>query len=199
MQADALGRAEKLDREIESRRAEMFGDLEKQRDELTASVAALRSFEATYRSNLTGHLRSQIETLESGRAEPADAPEVVRDQPPSNGASSGPTATAGIGERNGGGQHPVTGTMRRPWAAAARPATRRGWTPCSATSAERAPQFDPTGPARSAGPVVVRCPVPTQRANSVQNRRRVVEETHPSTYGLCDTSVTDQLGEMGIE
>ena len=28
----------------------MFGDLEKQRDELTATVAALRSFEATYRS-----------------------------------------------------------------------------------------------------------------------------------------------------
>ena len=81
MQADALGRSETLDREIESRRAEMFGDLEKQRDELTATVAALRSFESAYRSNLTDHLRSQIETLESGRAEPSDVPDVVRDLP----------------------------------------------------------------------------------------------------------------------
>ena len=77
LQADALSRAEKLDREIEGRRGEMFGDLEKQRDDLTASVAALRSFEAAYRSNLTSHLREQIEALESGRAEPVDVPDVM--------------------------------------------------------------------------------------------------------------------------
>jgi len=94
LHADAMGRAEKLDREIESRRGEMFGDLEKQRDELSATVIALRDFEATYRTNLTSHLRSQIETLESGRAEPEDAPEVVRDLRPvevshkRNGASA---------------------------------------------------------------------------------------------------------------
>ncbi|HEY5822262.1 MAG TPA: DivIVA domain-containing protein [Propionibacteriaceae bacterium] len=78
VQADALGRAEKLDREIESRRSEMFGDLEKQRDDLTDTVASLRSFEATYRTNLTSHLRSQIDALESGKSEPVDAPEVAR-------------------------------------------------------------------------------------------------------------------------
>ena len=94
LHADAMGRAEKLDREIESRRGEMFGDLERQRDELTAAVTALRTFEATYRTNLTSHLRSQIETLESGRAEPEDAPEIVRDLRPveashkRNGASA---------------------------------------------------------------------------------------------------------------
>jgi DivIVA domain-containing protein len=94
LHADAMGRAEKLDREIESRRGEMFGDLEKQRDELTATVTALRTFEATYRTNLTNHLRNQIETLESGRAEPEDAPEIVRDLRPvedttkRNGASA---------------------------------------------------------------------------------------------------------------
>ena len=70
LQAAALGRAEKLDREIESRRGEMFGDLERQRDDLTAAVASLRNFEAAYRTNLTTHLRRQIESLESGRAEP---------------------------------------------------------------------------------------------------------------------------------
>ena len=81
MQADALGRAETLDREIETRRSEMFGDLEKQRDELTATVVSLRTFESTYRANLTDHLRSQIESLESGRAEPSEVPDVVRDLP----------------------------------------------------------------------------------------------------------------------
>jgi DivIVA domain-containing protein len=94
LHSDAMGRAEKLDREIESRRGEMFGDLEKQRDELTATVIALRTFEASYRTNLTNHLRSQIETLESGRAEPEDPPEIVRDLRPvedttkRNGASA---------------------------------------------------------------------------------------------------------------
>src|SRR4029453_8646504 len=82
VQADALSRAEKLDREIEGRRSEMFGDLERQRDELTATVSSLRTFEATYRSNLTNHLRSQIESLESGHAEPSGAPECLRDLPP---------------------------------------------------------------------------------------------------------------------
>ena len=50
---------EKLDREIEGRRGEMFGDLEQQRDDLTAAVAALRNFEAAYRTNLTRHLRGR--------------------------------------------------------------------------------------------------------------------------------------------
>ena len=78
MQADALNRAEKLDKDIESRRSDMFGDLQKQREDLTKAVTALRTFEATYRRNLTNHLRSQLEAWESGRSEPPDAPDVVR-------------------------------------------------------------------------------------------------------------------------
>jgi DivIVA domain-containing protein len=70
LNADAGSRAEKLDRELESRRAETFNDLDSQRDHLTTAVGALRNFEAAYRTNLTGHLRKEIETLESGRAEP---------------------------------------------------------------------------------------------------------------------------------
>jgi DivIVA domain-containing protein len=92
LQADALSRAEKLDREIEGRRGEMFGDLEKQRDALTAAVAALRSFEAAYRTNLATHLRRQIETLESGRAEPGEVPDVVRDIKPAESSSNGTVA-----------------------------------------------------------------------------------------------------------
>jgi DivIVA domain-containing protein len=89
LQADALSRAEKLDREIESRRGEMFGDLERQRDDLTAAVTSLRNFEAAYRTNLTTHLRKQIETLETGRAEPVDVPDVVREQKVAERSSNG--------------------------------------------------------------------------------------------------------------
>jgi hypothetical protein len=78
MQADALNRAEKLDKDIESRRSDMFGDLQRQRDDLAKAINSLRTFEANYRRNLTNHLRTQLEALESGRSEPADAPEVVR-------------------------------------------------------------------------------------------------------------------------
>ena len=67
----------------------MFDDLERQRDDLTAAVGALRDFEAAYRTNLTSHLRKQIETLESGRAEPVEVPDVVRDQRPAERSSSG--------------------------------------------------------------------------------------------------------------
>jgi DivIVA domain-containing protein len=93
VQADALSRAEKLDREIEGRRGEMFGDLEKQRDDLTAAVAALRGFEAAYRANLTNHLRSQIESLETGRSEPVDPPEVIRDLRPVDTSTNGAVAS----------------------------------------------------------------------------------------------------------
>lgn len=89
LQADAHSRAEKLDREIESRRGEMFGDLERQRDDLTAAVAALRNFEAAYRTNLATHLRKQIETLEAGGAEPGEIPDVVRDAKPTESNSNG--------------------------------------------------------------------------------------------------------------
>jgi len=103
LQADAHIRAEKLDREIESRRGEMFGDLERQRDDLTAAVAALRNFEAAYRTNLTTHLRKQIETLEAGRAEPGEIPDVVRDAKPTESNSNG-ISTGQQGEHGGADQ-----------------------------------------------------------------------------------------------
>jgi cell division septum initiation protein DivIVA len=120
VQADALSRAEKLDREIESRRAEMFGDLERQRDELTATVTSLRTFEATYRSNLADHLRSQIETLESGHAEPSDPPEVVRELFPVDGSTNDSAAGSdsdGLDPAEGeaptlGGGSPTSNTPR---------------------------------------------------------------------------------------
>jgi hypothetical protein len=67
----------------------MFGDLERQRDDLTAAVGSLRNFETAYRTNLTSHLRKQIESLESGRAEPVEVPDVVREHKPAEGHSNG--------------------------------------------------------------------------------------------------------------
>jgi DivIVA domain-containing protein len=88
LNADAHSRAERLDREIENRRAETFDDMERRRDHLMSAVGALRDFEAAYRTNLTGHLRKKIETLESGRVEPEELPDEVRDQSPEERSSS---------------------------------------------------------------------------------------------------------------
>jgi DivIVA domain-containing protein len=88
LQADAQTRIQRIEKEIESRRGEMFGDLQKQREDLTKTVVALRTFEANYRRNLTNHIRSQIETLETVRLEPADAPEVIRSAGPEQGSSN---------------------------------------------------------------------------------------------------------------
>src|SRR3954447_8954685 len=90
LQAGAPGRSAALDQELDSRRAEMFGDLEKQREQLSATVNALRAFEATYRSNLTQHLKDQIEALATSSGEPPNPPAGLSDGAtlPSNGAAS---------------------------------------------------------------------------------------------------------------
>jgi len=99
LHADAMGRAEKLDRDIDAKRSELFGDLERQKDELTATVARLREFEANYRSNLTNHLRSQIESLESGHAEPENPPDVLRELRPAEDATKRNGASAPDGNQ----------------------------------------------------------------------------------------------------
>jgi DivIVA domain-containing protein len=103
LQADAQGRAESLNREIETRRTEMFGELEKQRDELTSTVQALRSFEATYRSNLTRHLQSQIEVLASGNEEPADPPAALDEAATARPTSAGPAGPDAPAQPSGPG------------------------------------------------------------------------------------------------
>jgi DivIVA domain-containing protein len=92
LQADAVSRSESLNREVETRRAEMLSQLEKQRDELASTVHALRTFEATYRGNLTRHLQGQIDVLASGREEPADPPAVLAEAPVARPGASAPAA-----------------------------------------------------------------------------------------------------------
>ena len=57
--------------------------------------AELRTFEATYRANLTEHLRQQIGTLESGHAQPSPVPDLA--SPAASGASSGGAHVDGSG------------------------------------------------------------------------------------------------------
>ena len=95
LEAEVQGRSESLEREIEDRRAHLVGELEQQRDALTATVLALRNFEATYRSNLTRHLQSQIEALESGSEEPADPPPALSAAAARTGGGANPSPEAG--------------------------------------------------------------------------------------------------------
>lgn len=96
LQSDAVSRAEALDRDIDQRRIDMFGDLERQRDQLSNTVEELRDFEATYRANLTGQLREQIDQLETSKAEPDDAPEAAK----STGRGSAPARTTADSSSN---------------------------------------------------------------------------------------------------
>jgi DivIVA domain-containing protein len=89
LQADALNRSEELDREIKERRTQLVGDLEHERDALSNTVEALRRFEATYRTNLTTHLREQIRAVESGSLEPADPPPSSAPRPSVDGSDRG--------------------------------------------------------------------------------------------------------------
>ncbi len=93
LDAQTLSRTEQLDREIDEHRAEMLTGLQTQRDQLSSTVRDLRAFEAAYRSNLTEHLRTQISTLESGRAEPTPVPEAVLGTAPTPVSSNGDSAS----------------------------------------------------------------------------------------------------------
>jgi len=72
--ADAQDRAANLDNEIAGRRSELFDALNAERDELQVAVGHLRSFEASFRANLTNELREHIGSLESRHAQPYEVP-----------------------------------------------------------------------------------------------------------------------------
>ncbi|MDX6322552.1 MAG: hypothetical protein QOF52_2410, partial [Propionibacteriaceae bacterium] len=106
LEAGALSRSEQLNREIEARRNEMFGELDRQRDELSTAVEDLRRFESTYRTNMANHLRSQIEVVEAGHAEPADGPPILRE---GNAQTAPQQAAAGQDEADSANQPDTSG------------------------------------------------------------------------------------------
>jgi vacuolar-type H+-ATPase subunit H len=86
IRAEAQSNADRVNQDADSKRREMFGELEKQRDQLAASVAELRKFEADFRQNLTNELRGHIDHLSSGKAEPATAPAILDELGARNGS-----------------------------------------------------------------------------------------------------------------
>jgi len=58
-----------LDTETADKRAQMFGELETERDRLAAEVDNLRSFEREYRSRLKTYFTQQLEALSSGEGD----------------------------------------------------------------------------------------------------------------------------------
>lgn len=92
---EAQQKADALTSEAASKRAEMFNQLEAERDTLRAKVEQLRSFESNYRSTMTAHLQSQLRAIET-RLEPADAPSVLSERPGSGSAT--PRLDALLGE-----------------------------------------------------------------------------------------------------
>lgn len=98
---DAQGRAADLDRQVAVRRTELFAKLETERDGLKDSVAKLRTFEHSYRNNLTSHLRSQIESIEAGVFEPDDKPELAQEPTGKRQQPQGSTPQRPAGSQGG--------------------------------------------------------------------------------------------------
>ena len=68
LESDARTRAAMLDSETEARRKEIFGNLEKEKDNLNSEIEGLRSFEREYRSRLKSYFTQQLEALDGQTA-----------------------------------------------------------------------------------------------------------------------------------
>ncbi|WP_028708201.1 DivIVA domain-containing protein [Propionicicella superfundia] len=79
---EAQDRAGKLDGETAQKRTELFAALENERDDLLGRVDHLRSFESTFRENLTGLLQNHLTSLTDTKGEPDDVPSLVTDPRP---------------------------------------------------------------------------------------------------------------------
>ncbi|AQP44088.1 DivIVA domain-containing protein [Tessaracoccus flavus] len=78
MTNDATARATDLDRQTEERRRELFAELEHEQGVLTGKVDALRSFERSYRENITGSLQRLLAAVKEDQPEPHDVPELAQ-------------------------------------------------------------------------------------------------------------------------
>jgi DivIVA domain-containing protein len=74
LESDARTRAAMLDSETEARRKEIFGNLEKEKDQLNSEIEGLRSFEREYRSRLKSYFTQQLEALDGNNAAVASLP-----------------------------------------------------------------------------------------------------------------------------
>ncbi len=84
MTGEAQLRADSVNADVDRRRAELFSALEQERDALRGRVDHLRSFEATYRNNLTNQLQSQVRSLSEATLEPGDTPAILSEPLPTS-------------------------------------------------------------------------------------------------------------------
>ena len=95
---------------------QLFGDLDRQRDALSETVARLRDFEQRYRSSLHDHLHGQLSTLEKVGLEPEGGPErtAPQEQPAASAAvapdapDAGPDQAPAPAEQGSAGTGPTT-------------------------------------------------------------------------------------------
>ena len=74
LESDARTRAAMLDSETEARRKEIFGNLEKEKDQLNTEIEGLRAFEREYRSRLKSYFTQQLEALDGNTSNVATLP-----------------------------------------------------------------------------------------------------------------------------
>jgi cell division septum initiation protein DivIVA len=74
LESDARTRAAMLDSETEARRKEIFGNLEKEKDQLNTEIEGLRAFEREYRSRLKSYFTQQLEALDGNGSTVATLP-----------------------------------------------------------------------------------------------------------------------------
>ncbi len=79
--ADAQAKADAVSTEADQRRTQLFADLETERDDLKQKVGFLRTFEGTFRKNLTNHLQAQLNSLSNASLEPPNPPALLTEGP----------------------------------------------------------------------------------------------------------------------
>ena len=104
MRNESEARSQAFDEELKVRRREAFSAMETERDQLREAVGELRSFEKSYRSNLTDHLKAQINGLEDASFEPDNSPGLLQgsDQSGSGSASGADSETPRLDALLGG-------------------------------------------------------------------------------------------------
>src|SRR5690242_11848689 len=82
LESDARTRAAMLDSETEARRKEIFGNLEKEKDQLNTEIEGLRAFEREYRSRLKSYFSQQLEALDGNSSGSASLPAAQNEHAP---------------------------------------------------------------------------------------------------------------------
>ena len=95
--SEAQAKSDAVKGEAEARRVELFAALEEERDTLRGKVDHLRSFEGTFRENITKHLQSQIEAVSRANFQPDDVPAILSEPA---AVSATPRLDALLGEAN---------------------------------------------------------------------------------------------------